>query len=157
MQWKDWLEDWKMSNLKIKTAFLEMEWKPQDDDKNAAWDMYIELLTRVTAQYLYSEYGDEATALESIHKLFNITREIIKKYGRRCEEFSKIAIVVLNQIIRPFTAKWHKLSMEGAFDDKTECILFRNELNELQIKLRIYTQMLANMAGVEDLTDIEYQ
>lgn len=157
MQWKDWLEDWKMSNLKIKTAFLEMEWKPQDDDKNAAWDMYIELLTRVTTQYLEPEHGDEATALESIHKLFNITREIIKKYGRRCEEFSKIAIVVLNQIIRPFTTKWHKLSLEGAFDDQIQYVLFRDELKELQIKLRRYTQMLANMAGVEDLTDVECQ
>jgi len=32
---------------------------------------------------------------------------------------------------------------------------FRNELEELQKVLRIYTKMLADMAGVEDLTELE--
>ena len=32
---------------------------------------------------------------------------------------------------------------------------FRNELDDLQEILRIYTQMLAEMAGVEDLTELE--
>ena len=99
--------------------------------------------------------GDEAAALESIYKLFGLTREIIKKNGRKCTEFSKIAIVVLNQVIRPFAAKWHRLSIKGGFADPNRSEVFRSELASLQATLRKYTAMLADMAGVEDLTELE--
>ena len=107
MKWKKWLENWDMTSLKINLKFLEMEWKPQEADKNAAWELYIEMLTRIATQKLPKEHGDEVRALESVHSLFPLTRETIKRHGRECEEFTKIAIVVLNQIVRPFTAKWH--------------------------------------------------
>lgn len=150
-----WLENWDMTGLKINAGILEMEWQPQDEDKSAAWDLYIELLTRITTQPLAADHGDEKTALDSIHALFPLTREVIKNNGRHCIEFTKIAIVVLNQRIRPFTAKWHKLSLAGAFDDSQKCEEFRTELESLQADLRTYTKMLADMAGVEDLTELE--
>ncbi len=132
-----------------------MEWSPKEADKDAAWELYIEMITRISTQYLEPEDGDEATALESIHNLFGLTRNIIKKYKRDCFEFTKIAIVVLNQIIRPFTAKWHRESLSGCFDDTDKCKLFRDELSQLQEKLRTYTKMLAEMASVEDLSELE--
>ena len=155
MKWGKWLENWDMTSLKIKTPFLDMEWKPQDEDKSAAWDLYIELLTRITTQPLAEQDGDETTALTSVYSLFGLTRTTIKSNGRHCIEFTKIAVVVLNQIIRPFTAKWHKKSLEDAFSKPDECQQFRSELAELQRKLRTYTKMLADMAGVEDLTEWE--
>ena len=63
--------------------------------------------------------------------------------------------MVLNQVIRPFTAKWHRLSLEGAFKDPAHCREFRAELGELQGKLRSYSGLLAEVAGVEDLTRLE--
>lgn len=155
MKWRKWLENWDMTSLKINLRFLEMEWSPQEADKNAAWELYIEMLTRIATQYLEPEEGDEATALESIHKLFELTRNIIKTYGRECFEFTKIAIVVLNQIIRPFTAKWHGELISGSFADAEKCKLFRTDLEVLQKELRKYTKMLADMASVEDLTELE--
>lgn len=155
MKWKKWLENWDMTSLKIKTPFLDMEFKPQEADRDASWDLYVELLTRITTQPLPKEHGDEQTALNSVFSLFAITRDVLKKHGRDAGEFSKIAIVVLNQVIRPFTAKWHKLSLAGAFEDENRCADFRDELKELQIVLGVYTQMLADMAGVEDLTSLE--
>ncbi len=88
-------------------------------------------------------------------RLFGLTRETLRRQGRHCEEFAKIAIVVLNQVVRPFTAKWHKESLAGAFDDAARCQEFRNELSALQKQLRSYTKMLADMANVEDLTELE--
>lgn len=155
MKWSDWLENWNMTSLKIKTPFLEMDWNPSEPDKDAAWELYIELLTRIATQKLPDKDGDEKTALESVHSLFGITRTIIKSYGRKCIEFTKIAIIVLNQIIRPFTAKWHKISIKGNFKDVKVRKEFRKELAELQKKLIIYTKMLSDMAGVEDLTELE--
>lgn len=154
MKWREWLEKWSMSSLKITVPFLEMDWAPKDKDKDAAWELYIELLTRITTQPLVAEHGDEKTALESVYKIFQLTRETIKHHGRECIEFTKIAVVVLNQIIRPFTAKWHLLVLEHAFRDSEKCRIFREELSVLQSKLQIYTKMLAQMAGVEDLTVI---
>ena len=155
MKWKKWLENWDMSSLKIKSAFLEMEWKPQDEDKTAAWEIYIELLTRVTTQPLEETHGDEKTALKSVFSIFPITRQVIKENGKGCIEFTKIAVVILNQIVRPFTAKWHKLSVEGAFNKPEKCREFRGELTQLQSTLKKYTKMLADMADVEDLTEFE--
>ncbi|EID4426010.1 hypothetical protein LBY41_004312 [Vibrio vulnificus] len=155
MKMKKWLENWDMTSLKIKTPFLEMDWAPKDEDKEAAWEMYVELLTRVTTQSLPTEVGDEKAALASVCNLFSITRDVIKKNGRHCIEFTKIAVVVLNQIIRPFTAKWHKESLNGAFDVPEKCAEFRSELKEIQVILTRYTQMLADMADVEDLTSLE--
>jgi hypothetical protein len=84
-----------------------------------------------------------------------LTRETLKRQGRHCDEFSKIAIVVLNQVVRPFTAKWHRESLAGAFQEPERCKEFREDLAGLQQKLREYTKMLADMAGVEDLTELE--
>jgi hypothetical protein len=155
MKWSKWLEKWNMTSLKVTSPFLEMEWKPQDEDKAAAWELYIELLTRITTQPLDVMHGNEQAALESVYSLFPITRQVIKSNTRYCIEFTKIAVVVLNQVIRPFTAKWHRLSLQGAFNDLEKCSEFRDELLTLQIILRRYARMLAEMAGVEDLTTLE--
>jgi len=156
MKWSQWLEKWGMTSLKLNAGFAQMEFKPQDLDRDAAWEMYVELLTRITTQALPLEQGDEQTTLDSIYSLFATTREVIKKHTRHSLEFTKIAVVVLNQIIRPFTAKWHKRSLAGGFDDPAQCTEFRQKLEILQVALQKYTAMLGNMAGVEeDLTLLE--
>lgn len=155
MKIKDLFEKWGLKGIKIKTPILEMDWTPSDVDKDAAWDLYVELLTRITTQELPDEHGVEVTALESVYSLFEITRETLKHHGRAAVDFSRIAIVVLNQVVRPFTAKWHKLMKNNAFDDIDQCNKFREDLSMLQIQLRSYTKLLADLADVEDLTDIE--
>lgn len=152
MKLSEWLDSWSMTSLKINTAVLNMEFKPNDYDKNASWEMYVELITRSTTQELYKDEGDEEYALKSIYSLFDITREILKKYGRHGNEFSKIAIIILNQKIRPFTSKWHKKQINGAFENSSECLVFRDELKSLQKILMIYMQMLSDIAGIENLT-----
>ncbi|MBC8356485.1 MAG: hypothetical protein H8E66_31275 [Planctomycetes bacterium] len=155
MKLKEWLDQWSLTGLSISAGFLDAEWQPQDRDRDAAWELYVELLTRITTQHLEPDHGDEQTALHSIHVLFELTRETLKKHGRHCGEFAKLAIIVLNQIVRPFTAKWHKARLAGAFDEQARCQEFRDELSALQRKLREYTKMLADMANVEDLTEID--
>lgn len=154
MKWSKWLENWNMTGLRISARFLNMDWNPSEHDKNAAWELYTELLTRIATQDITASSGDENSALTSIYSLFPTTRTIIKENGRGCIEFTKLAVVVLNQKVRPFTSKWHKLSIEGGFNDSALREEYRQELQELQAVLRIYTGMLADMAGVEDLTDL---
>lgn len=149
------LQKFGLQNLKLKTSFLEVDWQPNPVDQQAAWELYVELLTRIATQPLACEEGSEDAALASVYSLFSTTRDILKSQGRECSDFSKIAIVVLNQVIRPFTAKWHPLSEAEAFKDSAQCQQFRSELADLQTQLKNYTALLADIAGVEDLTDME--
>lgn len=132
---------------------VDISFKPADRD--AAWELYIEMLTRVVTQPLPTESGEEETALASIHSIFDTTREVLRRQGRSTIEFSKVAVPVLNQVVRPFTAKWHRLSSCGAFSDTATKEEFREELAILQEDLRNYNRLLAKIAKVEDLTDLE--
>jgi hypothetical protein len=111
-------------------------------DKTAAWELFVELSTRICTQKLEWFEGDEIAALNSIHKLFDITREILKKYGQNSVYFTEVALIILNKAIRPFTSKWHRISkLQGLEDIKTRK-LFRKELIDLQKKLIIYAKQL---------------
>lgn len=155
MQLRKLLEQWDLNGLKIKAGFLEMEWVPRDEDKTAAWELYVEMLTRIVTQRMVPGQGQEATALSSVYQLFPLTRDIIKKNGRHCINFAKIAVVVLNQLVRPFTTKWHAPLEAKPVLAKEDAVEFRADLLSLQTELRKYVRLLADMAGVEDLTDFE--
>lgn len=144
-----------LEKVNLKLSVIEAEISFKETDKDAAWELYIEMLTRIVTQPLPSDSGDEKTALDSVYALFSITREILRRRGRETIAFSKVAIPVLNQIVRPFTAKWHKESLAGAFDQENKRQEFRSELEILQRDLRNYNSMLAEIAGVEDLTNLE--
>lgn len=155
MNWKNRLEKWGFSDLKVKTSFLEADISLKDADREAAWKLYVELLTRITTQALPTDSGDEESALKSIYSLFKTTRKVLKEQGQDCVEFTKLAIIVLNQIVRPFTARWHPKMLAGDLQDPQECFVFRTELVKLQTDLRKYSSALADLAEVEDLTDLE--
>ena len=47
---------------------LNVQWNPQDGDREAAWAfIYIELLTRITTQPLANEEEIEQAALDSVY------------------------------------------------------------------------------------------
>ena len=154
MKWSELLDNWSLSSLSLTTGFLNMEWQPNEKDKQCAWELYVELLTSIATQPLEKNHGDELAALKNIYSLFQTTRDILKTDGRQCKEFTKISIVVLNQVVRPFTAKWHKYTIfcELSSELRQE---FRLDLIELQKILINYTSLLADMAGVENLTSME--
>ncbi|MBU2550414.1 MAG: hypothetical protein KKB20_18555 [Proteobacteria bacterium] len=154
MRIKDLFEKWNLTGLQVKTGFVDMKWEPGDADKDAAWELYVELLTRVTTQALSIKEGTEAAALSSIFSLFATTRDILKGHGRACVTFSKVAVVVLNQVIRPFTARWHPVFETGSLEAEQRAE-FRSELAALREKLISYSHILAEIADVEDITELE--
>ena len=155
MKFIDYLTKFRLNKIRLNLGIVNSEISFQQADIDAAWELYIEMLTRIITQPLPSEAGDEKTALGSIYALFAITREILHRHGRGTIQFSKIAIPVLNQVVRPFTTKWHKECLAGAFDHESNRKVFREELEILQSELRNYNSMLAEIAGVEDLTNLE--
>lgn len=147
--------NFQLEKIRLGPNWANVEITFSESDQDAAWDLYIEMLTRIVTQPLPSEAGDEKTALDSVYSLFATTRVILRQRGRSTIQFSKVAVPVLNQVVRPFTTKWHKESLEGAFDDTDKRRAFREELAALQEELRNYNRMLAKIADVEDLTDLE--
>ena len=149
------LGDFHLEKVRLGPAWANVEISFDQSDQDAAWELYVEMLLRIVTQPLPDQDGDDKTALDSIYVLFPITREILRRRGRGTIAFSKVAIPVLNQVVRPFTAKWHRESLAGAFDDPDKRMAFREELATLQADLRNYNRLLAQIAGVEDLTDLE--
>ena len=144
-----------LDKIKLGPKWANAEISFTSADEDAAWDLYVEMLTRITTQPLPSDAGDEKTALDSVYSLFPATREILRQRGRKTAQFSKVAVPMLNQIVRPFTAKWHRESLADALADPDKRAEFREELAALQKDLRNCARMLADIADVEDLTDLE--
>jgi hypothetical protein len=74
MKRRDFLEQSGLSSLRINLGFLEGEFAPRDPDRAAAWELYVELLTRITTQHLPPEDGGEKAALDSVYAIFPLTR-----------------------------------------------------------------------------------
>ena len=147
--------NFQLQKVRLNLKAVQLEISFQEADRDAAWELYVEMLTRIVTQPLPAKSGDELTALDSVYSLFQTTREILRRRGRTTISFSKVAIPVLNQVVRPFTAKWHRESIAGAFQQEAKREEFRNELESLRQDLRNYNRMLAEIAGVEDLTELE--
>jgi hypothetical protein len=153
MKLKEFFAKFELTGITLSTGFAEAEIQFMTADEDAAWALYVELITRITIQVLPEEYGVELTALESIHSVFPTTRQILKEYGRKGQSFSKVAIIILNQILRPFTAKWHRISRSDAWQDAETVKQFRSELVDLQKDLRKFSAMLAEIAKVDDISE----
>ena len=108
------LSNFQLEKVRLGPAWANVEISFDQSDQDAAWELYVEMLLRVVTQPLPSEAGDESTALKSIYALFPVTREILRRRGRSAISFSKVAIPVMNQIVRPFTTKWHPQSLTGS-------------------------------------------
>jgi hypothetical protein len=85
----------------------------RDSDRVAAWELYVELVTRVA---LLLPKGDERIALNSVHQIFGFGRDLIRKHEPGARELAKLVIPVLDQVVRPFMTKWHGPMLARAFE-----------------------------------------
>ena len=105
--------------------------------------LYVELATRISTQRLHYRSGDEETAVSSLHSLFAKTRKLMEKHPK-ATDFQKAALVFLNDILRPYMARWHGWMTSDRenpgpdgkpvlrFRDEWVRRKFREELQELQ-------------------------
>src|SRR5690606_11840570 len=80
-------------------------------ERIAAWELYVELQTRVATQDLSESDGLLREALGSLHAIFSITRQILKAAGPGVamgqESLGGYSMAILNRVLRPLLAKWH--------------------------------------------------
>src|SRR3954454_6461879 len=68
-------------NLPFGLGGVEQTWEPNDAERRAAWELYVELATRVATVSLPADAGLQREALTSLYALFGVTREILRRYG----------------------------------------------------------------------------
>lgn len=142
------------------------EWVADETERKAAWSLYIELVTRITIQFLEADQGLLREALNSLYNMFGITRQILREagpdVGLSAASVGGIAIAVLNKGLRPFLSKWHPLlqtweaqkpATTSPKDHEKNWSLelqMRQELLLLGKDLEQYAKALAKIVGVEE-------
>jgi len=116
-----------------------------DPDKAAAHAFLAELTTRIATQPLPYQYGVETRALESLWELFGHARQVIKTYPG-CEAFAEAVTRMLNQDLRPVTAKWHRAHEEGILNSRDGADELRGDLAKIQRRLSEFAGELQILA-----------
>ncbi|WP_330317396.1 hypothetical protein [Streptomyces platensis] len=136
-------------------------WRPDDAERKAAWELYVELITRVSVIELGPAEGVLREALSSHYTLFHTTREILRRYGpdvaprsRQGEiTFGSLAVTVLNAVVRPLLTRWHPALAEHEATRPAGVAPRVHEQEweheaELREQLRVSRQALAELARV---------
>lgn len=146
-------------------------WEPDESEKKAAWEMYVELVTRVATVNMYPGECVLREALTSFHSLFDTTRKILRQYGPGIAQpkgkddlsFGYLAVVILNTVLRPLLAKWHPLLLdyENARNPTVSCVehergweKYQELWDEIANVRRVvveYADLLAEVAGIPSL------
>ena len=149
------------------------KWKPKDDERKASWEMYVELITRVSVAELGDDEGLLREAFTSLHSMFGTTREILRKYGPDVARpakgadvsFGRLSVGLLNGCLRPFLSKWHPLLADYESERPAnvtavewerrwgEAANVRAELAEVRAVATRYAEILGEVCDAPDLLD----
>lgn len=163
------------TKFKINLGFLELEttWEIDEIQKKAAWEMYVELATRITTAELKENDSLLREALSSLYSLFGTTRELLKRYGPHIATpgnpddttLGHLAVNILNKIVRPVLAKWHPELLDWEQKKETSKTTRQHELewehnqelrailNDTRKNLIEYANVLGTVFGVANLIE----
>lgn len=142
--------------------FADLSFVVDNTSKKVAWSLFIETITRIATQPLENGTGKLREALSSLYSLFNLSRELLKGMSPSSEQSSMtvemLAIRMLNSVIRPRLAKWHRLlsEFEQTNEGKLEtewvyCEDCRKDLEEMRLELIVYSKGFAQLAKVQQI------
>ncbi|MFD5732295.1 hypothetical protein ACFWIY_05630 [Streptomyces sioyaensis] len=163
----------KTVDVRLKLPMLEIagSWEPNDAERRAAWELYVELVTRVSVVPMRADEGLLREALTSLYSLFGSTREILRRHGPQIAEpkrdgqynFGYLAVAMLNYGLRPLLASWHpaledwesrrpadrsRRDHERAWPEADR---LRSALDGTRQVLSAYADLLASACGIPNL------
>ncbi len=147
------------------------DWEPDQNEREAAWELYVELITRVSVVNLAKGDGLLRESLTSLYSLFPTTRDILRKHGPSVAKpkhedgisFGLLSVTVLNTVLRPILSKRHPLLSDYEVNKPTgissleherkweEGSELRDALEGARVKLVEFAGILADVAGVPSL------
>lgn len=93
---------------------LQGDWNPNDAEREASWDLLVELVTRISVVPLAEHEGLLREALSSLYTLFATCRTTLRRHGAALAEeragelsFAVISAHLLNNVLRPVLGIWH--------------------------------------------------
>ena len=148
--------------IDLKIFKIEGKWVPSEEERKAAWEMYVELITRIAVEELKPDEGLLREALDSLYSLFGTTRQILRQYGPSVAQpkgdgklaFGYLAVAILNRVLRPVLAKWHPLLSDYYLEHEKKweyAAELRNTLNETRLILIDWANILEEVAEVPSL------
>ncbi len=102
------------------------------------------LRSTIATRSLPYQHGTEERALGSLVDLFKEARKIMAKHPDA--GLAARISAMLNETLRPFTARWHRLSANGGFNSRDGGDAFRGELSRLQKDLEPFAREFHLMA-----------
>lgn len=151
-------------------SFTSETGQPDAAEKQTAWEIYIELITRIPLADPNGERGLLREALLSLYTLFQTTRMLLRHLGPKIsaeegvdQSCAYLTVRMLNQVLRPLLSKWHPLlqDYEKQRPDKTSIIEYEkhwekyDEIHQDMIMLRQtlwgYAEAFAQIAGIPSL------
>ena len=143
-------------------------WEPDESEVSAAWELYVEMVTRTPLGGFSFQEGSLREALNSIYSLFDTTRGILRKYGPgvarpksgRELSFGYLAVSMLNLVLRPLLTEWHPRLRrwergnphleESEWKERDD---FLSALNDISGQLRQYAGLFGEVADVPELIE----
>ncbi|MGW7414913.1 hypothetical protein [Streptomyces sp. NPDC054863] len=146
-------------------------WEPADAERSASWELYLDLVSRVSVAELGRDEGMLREALSSLYSLFGTTREILRRHGPAVApplepgrlSFGVLAMTVLNRVLRPLLSEWHPrlAAYESQRPEGTDPVEYEREweyaaelrgrLDGVRKALEALARTLQQVAGVGDL------
>ncbi|MFB8139754.1 tetratricopeptide repeat protein [Streptomyces parvus] len=133
-------------------------------EQAAAFDLQVELVTRVGVQPLAAEQGSLREALSSLHTLFVTVREVLHRMAGETAgplTLPGLATTLANQHLRPFLTTWHPALQEyeatrppgtGIVEHERQwkrSAAMRADLAALQAPLTSVAAELATVCGID--------
>lgn len=157
--------------LALPGVSLSGTWEPDRAERLASWELLVELSTRITAIEIPDDEGSSREALDSLHAVFDTTRNIMRVHGPSLARssgngnlcFGVIAVRILNDVLRPVTTEWHprlevyasqrpadvsEIEWERRWEHHAE---LRQAIRGVRPIVRQYLLVLAEAAEVSDL------
>ena len=145
---------------------IQGTWEPDESEIRAAWELYVEMVTRTPLGMFSIKESPTRESLNSIYSLFETTRAILRSYGPsvarprggRELSFGYLAVSMLNLVLRPLLTEWHPrlqawegMNPDGHEKDWPDRSKFFEALNNIRQQLDQYAGLFAEVAGVPEL------
>jgi hypothetical protein len=96
---------------------LEGKWEPEERERQAAWELYIEIITHTSIAEFEPTERALGETLMSLDALYSSARDILRKYGpeiarsnaRSNVSFAAVAIAAINHVLEPILSRWYPL------------------------------------------------
>jgi hypothetical protein len=104
-----------MGASKVSVGFpgvAAVEWSPDEGERSAAWELYVELSTRAGVwQGVPPDDGSVRELVASLHSLFREIRSILRAHATALSKpnamLGQMGISILGGRLREFLTKWH--------------------------------------------------